>query len=183
MQEAHEGSVRARLRAAWEHINQAPGLRVLMLIEAAALVFAQAAQPIEVVYAKSTLHAGDGGYGVLVTAWGAGAVLGSLLFKRLSRQPLGLLLSAGTCALGAAFIFYAAAPTLALACLAAGVGGIGNTVEWPAFTSLVQRLTPPRLHGQLMGAVESAGRAHDGAGPAARAVRWWRSARPGRRFC
>ena len=48
------------------------------MTEAIALVFIQCAGPIEVAYAKTTLHAGDRGFGLLVTAWGAGAVIGSL---------------------------------------------------------------------------------------------------------
>jgi len=155
VEEAGGASVRVRLRAAWTHINAAPTLRALLLVEAVALVFIEAGGPIEVVYVKATLHAGDRGYGLLVTAWGAGAVLGSVVFARLVRRSLGVMLSAGTFALGAAFVGFALAPSLALACLAALVGGLGNGVEWPSLISLVQRLTPQRLHGRLMGAVES----------------------------
>ena len=54
-----------------------------------------------------------------------------------------------------AYVGFAAAPALLVACLAALVGGIGNGVELPSLMSIVQRLTPPRLHGRLMGAVES----------------------------
>jgi len=155
IEEAGGDSVRARLRAAWTHINEAPSLRGLLLTEAAALVFIQAGGPIEVAYAKATLHAGDRGYGLLVTAWGAGAVLASAVFARSVRRPLGAMLSAGIFALGAAFVGFALAPSLAVACVAAFVGGIGNGLEWPSLISLVQRLTPPHLHGRLMGAVES----------------------------
>ncbi len=155
VEEAGGSSVRARLNAAWQHINEAPSLRALLVTEAVALLFIQAAGPIEVIYAKATLHAGDRGYGLLVTAWGAGAVLGSIVFARAERRPLGGILSVGTVALGAAFIGYALAPSLALGCVAAAVGGLGNTLEWPALISLVQRMTPQPLHGRLMGAVES----------------------------
>jgi MFS family permease len=148
-------SVRTRLRAAWQHINEAPTLRGLLLADALALVFANSAGPIEVTYAKATLHAGDGGFGLLLTMWGAGAVLGSLVFARSLRRPLGALLSAGTLAVGLAYVGFAAAPTLGLACVAALVGGIGNGVELPSLFSLVQRLSPQNLHGRLMGAVES----------------------------
>ena len=148
-------SVRARLRAAWTHIHESPVLRGLLLTQAIALVFIEAGGPIEVVYAEATLHAGDRGYGLLVTTWGAGAVLGSVVFARFVRRPLGAMLSAGTFALGAAFVGFALAPSLVLACLAAFVGGVGNGVEWPSLISLVQRLTPQHLHGRLMGAVES----------------------------
>jgi MFS family permease len=148
-------SVRARLRAAWRHINEAPTLRGLLLADAVALVFANSAGPIEVTYAKATLHAGDGGFGLLLTMWGAGAVLGSLVFARSLRRPLGALLSAGTLAVGLAYVGFAAAPTLGLACVAALLGGVGNGVELPSLFSLVQRLSPQNLHGRLMGAVES----------------------------
>jgi len=155
VEDAAGDSVRARLRAAWQHINQAPTLRPLLLVEAVAIVFLESAGPIEVSYAKGTLHAGDQGLGLLMTAWGAGAVVGSLVFARLLRRPLGVMLSLGTLTVGLAYVGYAAAPSLAIACLAALIGGIGNGVELPSLNSIVQQLTPQRLHGRLMGAVES----------------------------
>ncbi len=154
--EVAEGdSVRARLRAAWQHINEAPSLRAILLVEAVAIVFLESVAPIEVSYAKATLHAGDKGLGLLMTTWGAGAVLGSLVFARLLRGSLGVMLSLGTFTVGLAYVGFAFAPSLALACVAALVGGVGNGIELPSLTSLVQELTPHRLHGQLMGAVES----------------------------
>ena len=155
VEEPSGDSVRARLTTAWRHVAELPSLRAILATEALALLFIQSAGPIEVIYAKATLHAGDRGYGLLVTAWGAGALLGSALFARAARVPLGVMLSAGTLALGAAFVGYAVAPSLLLACAAAAVGGVGNTLEWPALISLVQRMTPRNLHGRLMGAVES----------------------------
>lgn len=155
VEEAGANSARARLNAAWSHINDVAALRKLLLTELAALIFISAAGPIEVTYAKATLHAGDRGYGLLVTSWGAGAVLASIFFARSVRRRLGLMLSAGIFMLGAAFVGFSVAPSLALACVAALVGGIGNGLEWPSLISLVQRLTPQRLHGRLMGAVES----------------------------
>jgi hypothetical protein len=150
-------SVRARLNAAWQHINDVPALRSLLLAEALALVFFEFSGPIEVAYAKATLHAGDRGYGLLLAVWGMGVVVGSLVFARSVRRSLGTMLSAGTLAVGLAYIGFAAAPALPVACLAALFGGIGNGVQWASLISAVQRLTPQRLQGQLMGAVESLG--------------------------
>lgn len=65
------------------------------------------------------------------------------------------MLSGGTLAIGAAYIGFAAAPSLALASTAALLGGLGNGVQWASVVSTVQRLTPARLHGRLMGALES----------------------------
>jgi predicted MFS family arabinose efflux permease len=65
------------------------------------------------------------------------------------------MLSTGIFALGAAFVGFALAPSLAVACVASFVGGLGNGLEWPSLISLVQRMTPQHLHGRLMGSVES----------------------------
>jgi hypothetical protein len=157
VEETDEVSVRARLHAAWQHINDVPALRALLLAEALALVFFEFSGPIEVAYAKATLHAGDRGYGLLLAAWGVGVVVGSLVFARSVRRPLGAMLSAGTLGVGVAYVGFALAPTLTLACLAALLGGVGNGVQWASLISAVQRLTPQRLHGRLMGAVESLG--------------------------
>jgi len=156
-EEAEGASVRERLRGAWEYVNAVPLLRALLLAEGVALVFFNSAGPIEVAYAKVTLHAGDRGYGLLLAVWGVGVVLGSLVFARSLRRGLGALLTAGTLAMGLAYIGFSAAPSLELACVAAVLGGVGNGVEWASVISLVQRLTPPALHGRLMSAVESIG--------------------------
>lgn len=157
VEEAGGDSVRARLGAAWRHINEAPGLRSLLLAETAALVFFETGAPIEVTYAESTLRAGGRGFGLLLAAWGAGAVAGSVVFARLFRRPPQGMLIAGTVAVGLAYVGFAAAPSLAPACAAAFVGGIGNGLQLPSLISIVQRISPKRLQGRMMGAVESLG--------------------------
>jgi MFS family permease len=150
-------SVRARLAAAWEHVREAPALRTVLLTQALALVFFETAAPVEVFYAESTLRAGDIGYGVLLAVWGVGMIGGSLFFARAAKRSLGAMLTFGTLAVGVAYIGFAIAPSLALASIAALIGGVGNGVQWASLIGVVQRLTPQRLHGQLMGAVESIG--------------------------
>jgi hypothetical protein len=155
--EAEEASVRERLRAAWQYVNAVRALRALLLAEAIALVFFDSAGPIEIAYAKTTLHAGARGYGLLLGTWGVGVVIGSFIFARSPKRGLGAMLTAGTLAMGLAYIGFATAPSLQVACVAAVIGGVGNGVEWASVISLIQRLTPPELHGRLMSAVESIG--------------------------
>jgi len=157
IQEAGGASVRSRLRAAIEHINEVPGLKSLLLIEAVAVVFFASGAPIEVAYARTTLDTGDWGYGVLLGVWGLGTVAGSFAFVRVPSDRVGVTLTAGAFAVGLAYVGFAAAPTLALAFPAALVGGCGNGVQWASLISAVQRLTPEALQGRLMGAVESLG--------------------------
>jgi MFS family permease len=148
-------SIRSRLRAVLTHVRLVPALRALFVTEAVAIVFFASVEPVEVVYAKSTLSAGALGYGLLLAAWGVGAALGAIVFARSVRRPLGPMLSGGTLLVGLAYLGFAGAPSLALACAAAVVGGVGNGVQWPSLISAVQQLTPASLHGRLMSAVGS----------------------------
>jgi ENTS family enterobactin (siderophore) exporter len=155
VEEAAGDSVRARLGAAWRYIDRVKMLGWLLLAETFALVFINTGAPIEVSLVKQTLRGGDGGVGLLLTMWGLGAVVGSIGFERLIKRPLSETLSAGTFLIGAAFVGLAAAPSLAVACVAGVVGGVGNALQWPSLFSLVQRLTPDELQGRMLGAVES----------------------------
>jgi MFS family permease len=157
VEEAGGESVRARLLAAWKHINAVPALRTLLLAQAVALVFFESTPPIEVAYAKTTLHVGDRGFGLLVTVWGIGVAVGSVLFARSAKRSLKAMVSSGTLAVGVAYLGFAVAPSLLVACAAALVGGVGNGVQWAPLISAVQRLTPASLHGRVMGALESIG--------------------------
>ncbi|HEX5308236.1 MAG TPA: MFS transporter [Solirubrobacteraceae bacterium] len=148
-------SIRTRLFAAVEHLRAVPALRALFVTEAVAIVVFASVEPVEVVYARSTLGVGDFGYGLLVATWGLGAALGAVVFGRSVRRPLGPMLTGGTLLVGLAYLGFAVAPTLAVACAAAVVGGVGNGTQWPALISAVQQLTPASLYGRLMSAVGS----------------------------
>ncbi len=150
-------SVRSRLLAAWGYLQTAPALRGLLATEALAIVFFASVEPVEVLFVKSTLNAGDRGFGFLTAAWGVGMVLGSLVFARAVHRPLRPMLTWGTLAVGMAYIGFSLSPTLAVACGAAVVGGMGNGVQWAALISSVQHMSPRELLGRLMGTVEGIG--------------------------
>jgi predicted MFS family arabinose efflux permease len=164
VEDAETTSVRARVRASWQYIKDSTTLKGLLLTQAVALAFFEFSPPIEVAYAKVSLHAGDSGYGILLGVWGLGVAIGSIVFARSIKRSLGVLLSASTLAVGLAYLGWAIAPTLALACVAGLIGGIGNGVQWAALISAVQRLTPQNLQGRMMGAVESIGAISPGVG-------------------
>ncbi len=151
------GSVHAHLTEAWRHVSSIRALRLLLVTEAVALVFFASVEPVEVIYARSTLGTGDVGYGVLLAVWGVGMILGGVIFARGKHLALGGLLVGGSLAVAAAYLGMAAAPTLAIACLAAVVGGAGNGVQWASLISAVQQMTPDRLFGRVMGVVEAIG--------------------------
>ena len=127
-------------------------------------VFFAAVIPVEVVYAKETLGASDSGYGLMLASWGAGMVIGSLLFAALRRQSLVRLLFFSTLAIGAGYLGLALAPTLAVACAASVLGGAGNGVQWVAAVSAVQELTAEGMQARVMSVLESIGTAMPGVG-------------------
>jgi MFS family permease len=155
IEEISGDSIRTRLLAVVHHMRAVPVLRALLVTQAIALVFFASVEPVEVLYTKSTLHAGDLGYGLLMATWGVGAALGAVVFARSVRRPLGPMLTGGTLLVGLAYLGFAAAPSLLFACAAAVVGGVGNGIQWPSLISAVQQLTPAALHGRLMSAVGS----------------------------
>jgi MFS family permease len=162
--EAEPGHLRERLRAGIDYIREDPTLRRLLAAQAGAFVFFAAVLPVEVIYAKETLDAGDTGYGLLLGSWGAGMVSGSVVFAALRRAPLPVLLFFSTLAVGAGYLAMAAAPTLPIACAAAALGGAGNGVQWVALVSAVQDLTRSSMQARVMGVLESIGAAMPGLG-------------------
>jgi MFS family permease len=162
--EPEPGRMRERIRAGIAYIRGQRTLRLLLIAEGAAFVFFAAVLPVEVVYAKQTLGAGDSGYGLMLGSWGVGMVLGSVLFAAIRKASLGYLLFFSTITVGVAYAGIAVAPTLAAACAASVVGGAGNGIQWVAAISAVQELTAEAMQARVMSVLESIGAAMPGVG-------------------
>jgi len=156
--------MRDRVRAGLAYIRGRTTLRRLLTAQGAAFVFFAAVIPVEVVYVKQTLGSTDTGYGVMLAAWGAGMVLGSLVFARVREASLAYQLLFSTLAVGAGYLGLAFAPSLAAACLASLLGGAGNGVQWVATISGVQELTAEGMQARVMSVLESIGAAMPGVG-------------------
>ena len=151
--------------------------------------------PIEIVYAKETLGTDEAGYGVLLSSWGAGIVLGSLLFLGLRRRAAAMrVIAVSTLAIGCAYLGMAVARELWVACAFSVVGGIGNGVQWVSVMTALQESTPDDLQARVTGLLESIASAMTGVGfliggvdhgdlRAAHGVRGVRRRRGGARHC
>jgi len=162
--EPEEGRMRDRVRAGIAYIREKAVLRRLLIAQGAAFIFFAAVIPVEVVYAKETLGAGDSGYGLMLASWGVGMVLGSLVFAAVRKASLAVLLFFSTLAVGAGYLGLAVAPTLALACAASVLGGTGNGVQWVSTISAVQEMTVQGMQARVMSVLESIGAAMPGVG-------------------
>ena len=162
--EPEPGRMRDRVRAGLAYVRRETVLRRLLTAQGLAFVFFAAVLPVEVVYVKETLGSNDTGYGLMLASWGAGMVLGSLLFARLRQASLAYLLLFSTLAVGAGYLGLAVAPTLAVACAASVLGGAGNGVQWVTAVSAVQELTAEAMQARVMSVLESIGAAMPGVG-------------------
>jgi MFS family permease len=158
------GGWRERLRRALRYVAERPQLRTLIGAEAVAFAFFAVVIPIEVVFAKETLDAGNAGYGALLASWGTGMVAGGLAFVALRRVSLRSLLAISTLAIGCAYLGTGAAPTLLIACLASAVGGAGNGVQWVGVMTAVQQLTGADYQARVISLLESLAKATPGIG-------------------
>jgi predicted MFS family arabinose efflux permease len=132
--------------------------------EAVAVIFFTLIVPIEIVYAAETLETGDLGYGILLSSWGAGIVLGSLLFLAIRRRSANVLILWSSLAIGAAYLGMAVSRELWLACAFSVLGGLGNGVQWVSVMTALQESTPADLQARITGLLESLTSATTGVG-------------------
>ncbi len=158
------GVSRGRVKAAIGYVRERAAIRSLMGLQALGLVFFTISLPVEVVLAQHTLHKGAGGYGALLAAWGAGAVVGSAIYARWHAAPARILVGLGAAALGIGFLVMAAAATIAVAVVGAAVGGLGNGVEAVAVRTALQQQVEQQWMALLMGFQESLMQAIPGIG-------------------
>lgn len=159
-----EGSPGRSLRLGFQYVRERPLLRRLIAAQSAAFVFFATVIPIEVVFVKETLHAGDAGYGALLASWGGGMLVGSIAFAGLRRLSLRMLLPISTLAVGAAYLAIAAAPSLLVACVASAIGGAGNGIQWVGLMTAVQQLTAREFQAKVISFLEALAKAAPGLG-------------------
>jgi MFS family permease len=154
----------ARIRGALRYVRDSRPVRQLLLGQSVALVLFTLIVPIEVVYAYKTLHTDEAGFGLLLSSWGAGVVVGSLLFVVIKRQSTRLLVLSSTLAIAVAYLGMAASRELWLACVFCVIGGAGNGIQWVAVMTALQEATPADLQARITGLLESSTAAMTGVG-------------------
>ncbi|HEV3055115.1 MAG TPA: MFS transporter [Solirubrobacteraceae bacterium] len=162
--EERDSARRRGVRAALAYVRGRAALRGLMGLQGLALVFFTIPVPVAVVLAEHTLHKGAGGYGAVLAAWGAGAVLGSAVYARWHGAPARVLIVLGAGALGVGIIAMAAAPSIAVAVVGAAIAGVGNGVEAVAVRTALQQQVEQQWMPLLMGFQESLMQAVPGIG-------------------
>jgi hypothetical protein len=158
------GSPRGRLREGLRYIGRNPALRALIAGEGAAFVFFYLVVPVTVVYAARSLHAGSGGYAAILASWGLGIAIGAAVQVHVARRVgvTAILLSTGAVAAG--YLGTAVAPTLAIACAASVIGGIGNGTQWASVETMLHQLVAEEFRARTAAVLEALAAIAPGAG-------------------
>jgi predicted MFS family arabinose efflux permease len=160
----HREPFRERFNAGLRSARSNPLVRLLLVGEAIALILFTLVIPIEIIYAKESLGTTSAGFGILLASWGAGIVVGSLIYLLIKQRSALVLIVVSTAAIGVAYLGMATAQTLLVACLVSIVGGAGNGVQWIAVVTALQENTPADYQARVVGLLESLGAAMPGVG-------------------
>jgi MFS family permease len=130
-------------------------LRLVIALYAAQTVVAGALGVLVVVTALDLLDSGESGVGLLNAASGIGGVVGALAaFALIGRKRLASDFGLGIVLWGAPLALIGAWPNTAVALVALGVLGLGNTLVDVAGLTLLQRTAPPAVIGRVFGVLE-----------------------------
>ena len=155
---------RGRLRGGFTHLRRHRELRVLVLADAAAGALLAAVIPVELVFVTGTLGGTETDFGIVLAAWGGGAVLGSALVSALPRLGVRALLPAGVGLMIVSYLGMGTSASVAAVVAFSLLGGVGNGLEGVALPTFIQERTPDALQARVNGVVESLRTAAPGAG-------------------
>ena len=155
-EEPHEvESLLRSTKAGFKAIAVERKLRLVIALYSAQTVVAGALGVLVVVTALDLLHRGASGVGLLNAASGVGGVAGALVaFALIGRKRLASDFGLGIVLWGAPLALIGAWPNTAVALVALGVLGLGNTLVDVAGLTLLQRTAPPAVIGRVFGVLE-----------------------------
>jgi MFS family permease len=142
-----------RARDGIAHLRSDRVLRSVLPLAIFALLFMTATATAEVFFAQDVLHAGDTGYGLLMTGWTVGMVLGALLLApRVGSDRAARVAIAAIAAQGLGIALPAAWPVFAFGLMLYTAGGIAHGLKNVVIRTLIHERTPARLHGRAFAA-------------------------------
>jgi len=130
-------------------------LRALAVAQALAALSAGATSALLVLLAARRLHAGGGGYGLMLAGIGVGAFCGPLLLTRLgtrARRPQLVFAAFGL--RGVVDLVLASVTALPAALAALAFYGVGTSTGNVTFSSVIQSHVPEQLRGRVFSAFD-----------------------------
>jgi predicted MFS family arabinose efflux permease len=145
-----------RLRAGLGHALGNNAIRRILGAHAAAITCAAMISPVEVIWAKEVLGGGEGAYGVVLSAWGAGTLLTGLLLVPLWRRiPVVTRIPLAAAIMGVGYVVMTFATSLPVGALGCFIGGAGNGFYFVSVIQAIQERVGDEYQGRVMGLLES----------------------------
>ncbi|MEO6572327.1 MAG: MFS transporter, partial [Polyangiaceae bacterium] len=125
---------------------------VLLLVGAVAALCARSYQQILPVFSAQIWNGGASGYGVLLSAGGAGALAGAFGLASLHavRSTTKVFVMSGV-VLAISLVAFALMPTLVFAAVALVAAGASSTIFTTMISTIVQLEVPPPVRGRVLG--------------------------------
>ncbi len=123
----------------------------LLLLSALAAFFGRSYQNLLPIFARDIWHGGPEAYGLLLSAAGAGALVGAFglaSIRQVTRQ--GRLLIVSGLGFSVSLSAFAVSPSLSLGILMLFIAGVATTVSATIIATFIQVATPNELRGRVM---------------------------------
>jgi MFS family permease len=131
------------IRAGARYVAGSPALRVVLLRAGLFMLFANSIWALLPLVARSRLHLGSGGYGLLLAGVGIGAVAGAAALPRVrSRVPAAVIMTASTLTFGGVTLALAYVNASSLAGLLLVIGGVAWILVLSTLNSQYQSTLP-----------------------------------------
>jgi len=148
----------AETQEGFKYIIARPIILGITVMEAVASVFGLD-HTMLTIFASDVLRVGAHGFGLLQSARGLGAVIGSGLFLAIGQKPYqGKILMVTAILYGIFFALFGLAPTFAIALGLMTLIGLTDTVWGAARGTIMQMITPDKFRGRVMGVFQISNR-------------------------
>jgi MFS family permease len=148
---AHHASPRQQLVEGVRYAMGFPPIRAILLLVALASLFGMPYAVLMPVFAAEVLHGGAHTLGLLMTAPGIGALIGTFyLATRKSIYGAGVRVAAGACIFGAGLFATGLARNQVIALIALGFVGLGMIVQLATSNTVLQMIVDDDKRGRVM---------------------------------
>jgi MFS family permease len=148
----------AETQEGFSYIVARPIILGITVMEAVASVFGLD-HTMLTIFASDILRVGAHGFGLLQSARGLGAVIGSSLYLAIGQKPFqGKILFISAILYGAVFALFGVSPSFVLSLILMTFVGLTDTIWGAARGTIMQMITPDKFRGRVMGVFQLSNR-------------------------
>lgn len=145
------GSMWGSLVGGIRYMKESPTITALMAVAAVPILLGMTYMQLMPVFARDVLSVGASGMGLLMSAVGAGSMVGAFISAALSDHPRkGLLLIVSGLVLGGALCVFAVSQWLPLSLAALAILGLAQALTMALDQTLLNLVTPNEYRGRMM---------------------------------